>query len=77
MVAEPDKVLVGELKGRQLSNMQQYVFIIVNSILLHFLSCLPFGLQTGFSSFSKLAELSLSTFFKSLTKILVQNRKEI
>ena len=38
--------------------MQQFFFITVNSILLNLLSCLPFGLQTGFSSFLKLAELS-------------------
>ena len=43
---------------RQLSNTQQFVFIVVNSTLLNVLSCLPFGLQTGFSRFSKL-ELEL------------------
>ena len=47
-----------EIKGRQLGDMQQSVFIIVNSILVNLLSCLPFGLQTGFSSFPKLAEPS-------------------
>ena len=45
-------------EGRQPSDMQQFVFIKVNSILLSLLSCLPFGLQTGFSSFSKPAEPS-------------------
>ena len=39
--------------GRQLSDMQQFVFNIVNSILPNVLSSLPFGLQTGFSSFFK------------------------
>ena len=45
-------------KGRQLSEIQQFVFILLNSILLNLLSCLPFGFPTGFSSFSKLAEPS-------------------
>ena len=38
--------------------MQNFVLIIVTDILLNLLSCLPFGLQTGFSSFLKLAEPS-------------------
>ena len=38
--------------------MQQFVFNFVNSILLNLLSCLPFGLQTGISSFLELAEPS-------------------
>ena len=33
------------------SEMHQFVFILVNSILLNLLSFLTFGLQTGFSSF--------------------------
>ena len=47
-------LIQGELwrpKGTQLSNIKQFVFIVVSSILLNFFSCLPFGLQTGFSSF--------------------------
>ena len=36
-------------EGRQLSDMQQFVFILVNSKLLNLLSCLPIGLQTGYS----------------------------
>ena len=36
--------------------MQQFVFFIVNGILLNLLSCLPLVLLTGLSSFSKLAE---------------------
>ena len=45
-------------EGRQLSDIKQFVFIIVNIILLNLLSCLPFGIQTGFSSFSELDEPS-------------------
>ena len=40
-------------EGRQLSDMQQFFFIMENSILLNVSSCLPFGLLTGFSSFFK------------------------
>ena len=40
-------------EGSHLSDMQQFIFIIVNSILLNWLGCLPFGLQTSFSSYSK------------------------
>ena len=36
-------------------DMQQFVFIIVNSILQNLLSWLSFGLRTGFYGFSKLA----------------------
>ena len=36
--------------------MQQFVFIIANSILFNLLSCIPFGFQTRFSSFSKQIE---------------------
>ena len=38
-------------EGRQLSDMQQFILISVICILLNLLSCLPFGFQTGFSSF--------------------------
>ena len=41
----------GDQTGRQLSNMQQFVFIKVSGILLNLLSCLHFCLQTDFSSF--------------------------
>ena len=38
-----------------ISHTHAAIFIIkVNSILLNLLSCLPFGLRTGFSSFLKL-----------------------
>ena len=43
-------------QGRQLSEMQELILIVVNCILLNLLSYLPFGLQTGFSSFSEIAE---------------------
>ena len=45
-------------EGRKLSDMHQFVFIIVDSILPDLSSCFPFGLQTGFSSFSELAKPS-------------------
>ena len=45
-------------EGRQLGNMQQFLFIIVNSKLLNLLSCLPFHPRTGFFIFLKLAEPS-------------------
>ena len=38
--------------------MKQFILILVFCILLNLLSCLPFGLQTGFSTFSTLAEPS-------------------
>ena len=45
-------------EGSQPSDMQQFILILVICIFLNLLSCLPFGLQTGFSRFSKLAESS-------------------
>ena len=42
--------------------MQQFVFIIVKSILQNLLSCLPFCLQAGFSSFLKLGEFPCIIF---------------
>ena len=53
-----DSIQLWRPEGSQFSDMQEFVFIVVNSILLNLLSCLPFGLQTGFSSFLKLAEPS-------------------
>ena len=45
-------------EGRQLSDLQQFVFIIVNSMLLILLNYLHYGIQTGFSSFLKVGEPS-------------------
>ena len=45
-------------KETHLTELKQFVFVKVKSILLGLLSCLPFGLQTGFPSFSKTAEHS-------------------
>ena len=50
-------------EGNQLIELKQFVFVKVKSILLNLLSCLPFGLQTDFSSFSKTAEHSLVKHF--------------
>ena len=53
-------------EGRQLSDVQKLVLIIVNCIPLNLLSCLPCGLQTGFYSFSKIPEPSPVKDFPAL-----------